>query len=492
MTRRHVAVLAVVVAVVAVAGLGVYSLRGDDGESGIPGGGGRGSAAAPAGPDDAASDQPHAGAAGLGDPLYPELGNGGYDVDHYSLDLTWAGGPEHLDGTTTIEAVATEALSSFNLDLVGLEVDEATVDGEPATTEREGEHELVVTPEAPLAAGDQFTVEISYGGTPVAAQELIEGLGGWISDGREVYVASEPDGASTFFPVNDHPSDKASYDLRVTVPDDLDVVASGVATEPPTAADEGFRTWRFEAAEPMASYLLQIVIANLELDESTTPGGVPLRHAIDGDVPGGLDDMAPTGEMLDHFAELFGPYPFAVYGGVVVDEDIGFALETQTLSLFAPGMNQDVVAHELSHQWFGNHVSPATWEEIWLNEGFATYSEWLWADHTGRATADEMARAAAALGGLDAPPAHPARPGELFGQSVYQRGGLTLHVLRHTMGDDRFFELLQTWVERYGGEAATTAQFEALAEEIAGEDLQPLFDAWLRSDELPPLEDWLD
>jgi aminopeptidase N len=486
---RHVAVLAVVAAVVALAGLGTYSLRNDD-ESGPRAGTGRGSAAAP--PGEAASDEPHPGSAGLGDPLYPELGNGGYDVEHYELDLTWGDSPERLDGTTTIEAVATEALSSFHLDLVGMEVEEATVDGDAATTERDGEHELVVTPEAPLAAGEEFTVEISYGGTPVAADGLIEGLGGWISDGREVYVASEPDGAATFFPVNDHPSDKASYDLRITAPDDLAVVASGVRTGPASAGDDGFRTWSFEAAEPMASYLLQIVIANLEVDESTTPDGVPLRHAIDRDVRGGLDDMEPTGEMLDHFAELFGPYPFAVYGGVVVDEDIGFALETQTLSLFAPGMNESVVAHELSHQWYGNHVSPATWEDIWLNEGFATYAEWLWAEHDGQASIDETARQAAALGGLDAPPAHPSSPEELFGDSVYTRGGLTLHVLRHAMGDDRFFELLRTWVERYGGESASTAQFEALAADIAGQDLRPLFDAWLRSDELPPLEDWLD
>jgi aminopeptidase N len=195
--------------------------------------------------------------------------------------------------------------------------------------------------------------------------------------------------------------------------------------------------------------------------------------------------------MIDFFDDLFGPFPFATYGAVVVDEDLGFALETQTLSLFGSGVaGEPVVAHELAHQWFGDHVSIASWADIWLNEGFATYAQWLWSEHRGAGSVDEMALASARTPGLDLPPADPG-PDQLFHTTVYLRGALTLHVLRHELGDDAFFEVLRTWVDRYGGASATSADFEALAGEVGGRDLRPLFDAWLRAPGLPALADWL-
>jgi aminopeptidase N len=437
-------------------------------------------------------EAPSPGADGLGDPYYPQAGNGGYDVQSYDLDLTWDPDQGRLDGIATIDAVATQSLSSFDLDLMGLTVSEATVDDAAATAEAEGESELVVTPADAIEEGAEFTARIAYGGQPAPTGGLLADLDGWQSDGREVFVASEPLGAATFFPANDHPSDKASYTLRITAPDDLSVVANGTLSCT-TSNDDGTRTWEFDAPAPMASYLVQVVIANLRIEESTSPDGVPIRHAIDDNVyEAGLAAMEGTGEMIDYFADLFGPYPFDVYGGVVIDQDIGFALETQTLSLFPTGIDQTFTAHELAHQWFGDDVSVATWQDIWLNEGFATYAEWLWSDHAGLIALDTNVEAAGGLGSiLDLPPANPGAD-NLFDESVYARGALTLHVLRHQMGDDAFFELLQSWVETYGGESASTADFEALAAEIAGENLTPLFDAWLRSDELPSLDDWLN
>jgi aminopeptidase N len=196
--------------------------------------------------------------------------------------------------------------------------------------------------------------------------------------------------------------------------------------------------------------------------------------------------------MIDVLDDMFGPYPFEAYGAVVVDEDLGFALETQTLSIFGTDSYEDpvVVAHELAHQWFGNHVTLGTWRDIWLNEGFATYAQWLWDERSGGPSAEDWAREVAGAGGLDLPPAEPGPEG-LFDISVYYRGALTLHVLRHELGDDAFFRLLQTWGEQYGGRSATTADFEALAAEVAGRDLQPLFDAWLRAPQMPNLDDYL-
>jgi aminopeptidase N len=223
---------------------------------------------------------------------------------------------------------------------------------------------------------------------------------------------------------------------------------------------------------------------------------VPIRNAVDADVAELADAFESTGEMIDYYAELFGPYPFDTYGVLVVDDDLGFALETQTLSLFGSSFVDDVViAHELAHQWFGDAVSPATWQDIWLNEGFAVYAEWLWTDHAegGDGDLDEVALevGASAGGFLDTPPLDPGAD-DLFNESVYYRGALTLHALREAIGDDAFFELLQTWFEDYSGRSASTAEFEAMAEEISGEDLDDLFDTWLRSDELPDVGDWVE
>jgi aminopeptidase N len=439
-----------------------------------------------------APDEPVAGDSSVGDPYYPDLGNGGYDVQHYLLDLVWDPSSQQLDGRAVIDATAVQTLSAFSMDLVGLDVTSVTVDGAAADIERAGERELAVTPAEPLEPDAPFRVEIAYGGEPQPVDGLLENLGGWNADGEEVFVAAQPDGAATFFPVNDHPVDKACYSFRVTAPDDLVVATNGVNVGTTDDPDAGTRTWEFESHDPMASYLVQVAIANLVIEESTSPDGVPIRHAIDEDVyDEGIAAMASTGEMLDFFADLFGPYPFATYGGVVVDVPLGFALETQTLSLFPPSTEEHVVAHEVAHQWFGNHVSPATWQDIWLNEGFATYAEWLWTEHSTGTSIDRIAAESARRPGLDQPPDDPG-PDNLFAPTVYVRGALTLHALRHKIGDDAFFELLGTWVERFGGGSASTADFEALAEEIAGVDLTALFDTWLRSEGLPDLAEWLD
>jgi aminopeptidase N len=376
---------------------------------------------------------------------------------------------------------------------VGFDVTAVQVDGRDAGRVREGNGELIVTPADPLAAGADFTAEVSYGGSPHAIPGAEPVNPGWISDGREVHVAAEPNGAATFFPCNDHPSDKATYEIRVTAPDDLDVAANGLLRE--RTAGEGATTWVYDVDDPMASYLIQIVIAGLEFEEATGPDGLAIRHAFDRDVTADARGaMASTGDMIDFYDDLFGPFPFDVYGAVVVDENLGFALETQTLSLFgADALREDIVAHELAHQWFGDDVSPATWQDIWLNEGFATYAAWLWDEHRGNATVDEVARRAVSIPGLGNPPADPG-PDRLFATTVYVRGALTLHVLRDAIGDDAFFELLRVWSDRFGGSSASTADFEALAAEIAGDgvDLDALFDAWLRAPTLPQLGEWLD
>ena len=499
MSRRKTFLIGLVVVVLIGLVAALASAGGDDG--GSPDGAasadeGRGEA-----PDPQDAEDPGAGgtvgAAGVDDPYYPQLGNGGYDVTHYDLDLSWQPEIGGIAGTATIEAKSTQSLSSFNVDLLAdLEIDQVSVDGAEATAERRDDHEVTITPVETIADDAAFTAVVHYGGVSEPVEGLLPGLGGWVTDGREVYVASEPDGAAGFFPGNDHPSDKATYTLHVTAPDDLTVVANGVVTGTDEDPAERTKTWHFDMADPMASYLVQVGIGDLTVEEGASPAGVPIRNAFDDDVPE-QDASARhvrTGEMIDYFATRFGPYPFANYGVLVVDDPIGFALETQTLSLFPAGIDEETVAHELAHQWFGDDVSPARWKDVWLNEGFATYASWLWLSEGsgGGADIDDLAEGAAGMGDeLNLPPAEPGGPENLFAGSVYYRGALTLHVLRDAMGDDKFFELLRTWVDRYGGRSATTAEFESLAGDIAGTDLSSLFDAWLRSDELPRLSDWL-
>jgi aminopeptidase N len=442
---------------------------------------------------DGAGGEPVDGETGVGDPYFPELGNTGYDSIHYLLDLTWDPETNHLDGVMTLDAVAVQDLASFGLDLVDLAVDEVTVDGEPADFERRDERGLVISPAAPLPADDPFQVQVRYQGEPTTLSGQFPGLGGWQPSRGEVFVAAEPDGAATFYPVNDHPSDKACYSFRITAPDDLVAVTNGLELGRGPGPGEGTLTWQSRSLDPMASYLVQVAVANFVIEEDESGSGVPVRHAIDEDVRReGSRAMAPTVEMLDFYEEIFGPYPFEVYGGLVVDDPIGFALETQTLSLFPAHTSESTVAHELVHQWFGNWVSPADWQDIWLNEGFASYGEWLWvADQRGMPVEDVARAAGRNSPELDQPPVDPGAD-RLFHPTVYIRGGMTLVALQHTIGDDAFDEFLREWLDRFGGGTATTGELEALAAEVSGQDLADLFDVWLRSDELPDLDAWVN
>jgi aminopeptidase N len=488
--RRRALVIAGAVAALALAGAAVAVASGRDDGDGDPGdAGGHESAREPEAADQVAPATP--GAPGLGDPYYPDAGNGGYDVDRYALDLTWDPDAGRMSGTATLSSTATQSLASLVLDVAGLDVSGVTVAGDAATAEAAGERELVVTPAAPIAEGSTFETVVTYQATPNQLPGPYPVSPGWFADGTDVYTVFEPDGAATLFPANDHPTDKAAYDLRITVPEGLEVAANGRLVE--TVPGEGTTTWVYEAPDPMASYLVQIAIADFEFRESTGPGGLPIRHAFDADVPDGLlTSMDRTGDMIDYYDDLFGPFPFVAYGGLVIDDALGLALETQTLSIFgvdAAGI-EDVVAHELAHQWFGDSVSPATWQDIWLNEGFATYAEWLWVSDAGGTSIDDLVAHWWGTGSYELPPGEPGAD-LMFDASVYIRGGITLHVLRRTVGDEDFFTLMRTWVERHGGGSATSADFEALAAEVSGEDLTELFDAWLRAPAMPALDDWV-
>ena len=432
------------------------------------------------------------GARGVGDPYFPDLGNGGFDVEHYTLDLTWLADQGALEGVATIAATATQDLSRFDLDLSGLEVRSATVEGEPAAVSREA-RELIIDPATDIAEGTEFTTVVTYGGVPEPIREGTDVFElGWQTDGREAFVVSEPSGAQTFFPVSDHPTDKATYTIRVTAPEDQTVAANGLLVREDDTG-HGMRSWTYEATDPMASYLVQIAIGDYELVDGGKVGDVTIRHAFH---RSRLDDAAEatagTADMLTLLDDVYGPFPFEAYGVLVVDEDLGFALETQTMTIIGSDVAADrarsdqILLHELAHQWVGDAVSPATWKDIWLNEGFATYAEWLWLERTGRQSAADSARQYEGVPELDPPPGDPGSD-ELFSAPVYIRGGMTLQALREQVGDDDFLGILRTWVDDNRGGTASTEDFIALAEEISGDELDELFQTWLYEDGLPDL-----
>jgi aminopeptidase N len=249
--------------------------------------------------------------------------------------------------------------------------------------------------------------------------------------------------------------------------------------------------------DPMAPYLATLVIGDYEIvadEASTATSGIAVRNVLPPDLAAAVPAAVRLhGEMIVAFAELFGPYPFDAYGVAVVD---GFpaALENQSLSIFGRELlTERIVAHELAHQWFGDHVSPARWQDVWLNEGFASYGEWLWdeqnrgfaaMDSAVRAERDQWAEFVDTDPGVYLPPGAPP-PDDLFNASVYRVGAMTLHALRLDVGDEAFFEILRTYVDRYGGAAAGTDDFVSVAEEMSGVGLTELFDAWLFGEDIP-------
>ena len=437
-----------------------------------------------------------AGARGAGDSYFPDLGNGGYDVTHYALNLTIDPPSNQVTGIATISATTTQDLSRFDLDLLGMEVQTVKVDGNDATFSRDG-GELVITPEKALASSTDFTISVLYRGSPEPrSTKALAVAVGWIATGDGSFVISEPEGASTWFPVNDHPSDKATYTFHLTVPSGVIAVANGDLAARVQSADGKSTIFTYEERAPMASYLAQVAVGDYQIEESDGPNGVRIRNVFASPlaIPA-KEDFARTPDMLQLFAQDFGPYPFDVYGALVVNDRTQLALETQTLSIFDATSvngrsNDDVVAaHELAHQWFGDSVSLAGWKDIWLNEGFATYAEWVWREHTdgvpvatsAQRTHDSLPRQSDVL---------PGDPGveHLFDvAAVYQRPAVMLQALRVTVGDDAFFTILRTYASRFAGKNATTADFIAVANEVSHRDLQDLFDAWLYRAPLPDL-----
>lgn len=453
-----------------------------------------------------AAAPPPVAPAGIGDPLFPNLGNPGYDVLSYDIGFTYQGdNTKPMEAVTTIDALATDWLERINLDFARGTVRSVEVDGRPAAF-ASADEDLVITPGHPVYAGHQMRITVRHTSDPGAG-----GDGGWVRTSDGLVMANQADAAHRVFPCNDHPSDKALFTFHVDAPKDYTVVANGLPVGRERAGNRVLSTYRTE--HPMATELAQVSIGRSAVLHREGPHGLPVRDVVPAADKGRLERwLKKTPDEIAWMERLVGPYPFETYGVLIAGADTGFELETQTLSLFErslfvrPGFPEwyvdSVMVHELAHHWFGDSVSPRAWSDLWLNEGHATWYEALYAQERGKRPMEARMREAyrqsdgwRAQGGPPATPKPPA-PGQkisIFRPVVYDGSALVLFALREEIGTPKFEELERRWVSEHRDGTATTADFVHLASEVAGRDLAPFLQGWLYGAKTPPMPghpDW--
>jgi aminopeptidase N len=463
-----------------------------------------------------ATDRPTPGAAGIGDRLFPTLGNGGYDVQHYDVALNYATSApsQGIDGTVTIQAKATQSLSRFDLDFAGDSVGAVSVNNGPATFSRSGQ-ELVITPSQPLPKGKAFVVTVAhYTAHPKqpSGSNILDNAFIVTPDGSA--TLAQPSGAHVFLPSNDHPRDKATFTFQLDVPDGETAVANGDLES--QASANGRTQFVYQQKQPMATELIQLAVGNYKVIDRGVQAGVRVRDVISPSLAPLVADRLPVEvDQLAWLTSRLGNYPFGTYGSFVIDAAIGASLETQTLSIFDRDVFEDSAAdsattmlHETAHQWFGDSVSPREWSDVWLDEGHARYYEWLYAvEHGGMRAAsggvsgtfDGTAKAYYELGDYYRQKIEPvAKPKggdfrHLFSTQQYNGGALVLYALRQKVGETTFRKIDRTWVTRYAGKSASTAEYVALASKVSGKHLGPFLHDWLYGTKTPPMPghpDW--
>ncbi|GAA3680280.1 M1 family metallopeptidase [Lentzea roselyniae] len=425
--------------------------------------------------------------AGVGDAYYPTDGNSGYDVTLYDLAITYDPSSQQLDGVASITATAADDLSRFNLDLEGLKVSDVKVGGQPAKFAQEGDHELVITPSSPIAKGKPFTAVVTYGGKPTTIDDASLGRSGWqISSTGGAFAAGQPHSATTWFPANDTPRDKAALKLAARVPDGWTAVSNGL--EGPVTRDGGWTTFNWSEETPLATYLATVAIDKFEIVRGKLPSGEPVLDAY---APGTSSSKKPIQarlpEVLAFLETKFGRYPQRAAGSIWVADQIGFSLETQTRPVYASWADLETVVHENAHQWFGDSVTIENWADICLNECLASYSQWLWLEKEGT-DLDERYRGRVeelrSRSSFWAPKLYDMGKGNEF-RGVYDKGIMAMHALRKQVGDDVFFKALQSWTTKHRDSNASWPEFESHFKEASGQQLDGFFAAWFRGSGIP-------
>lgn len=427
-----------------------------------------------------------------GDRYAPTSGDSDISVLSYQLKLRYKVATNRLDADAVLNVRANTRLVEFRLDLVGLTASRVRVDGAKRTSFRNGARKLSIRPGQAIEAGAQFEVSVRYAGHPEPRNSRW-GRVGWEELDDGVLVGSQPVGAPTWFPCNDLPGDKATYLIELTCEDPYTVVAPGQLIGRVRAA--GRTTWTFDQQIPTASYLVAVHIGRYRSDPlelGSVPGSVHYPAELARPVAA---ELAELPAMMALFEDCFGPYPLGRYDVVVTPDVLEIPLEAQGMAVFGANHldgnhhQERLVAHELAHQWFGNSVGLRRWQDIWLNEGFCCYAEWLWSQASGGPSCQQLAKQHWTLLAELPQDLVLSDPGAelMFDDRVYKRGALTLHALRRAVGDDCFFTILRSWAAARHHASGTTEEFIALAEGVADLDLGPLFDQWLRQPALPKL-----
>ncbi|MWB97773.1 M1 family metallopeptidase [Agromyces seonyuensis] len=470
-----------------------------------------------------AADDPVDGARTSTDPMFPNVGNGGYDALDYDVRLAWtpdaAQSGQYIAGsivaTSTMTAKALQPLKSFSLDFEGLQVDSVLVNGVPAAWERDVDaaaikFKLVVTPATPVSG--EFTVAVAYHGVPSSHTDLDGSSEGWNRTADGATMLGQPIGNMTGYPHNNTPSDKATYTFGIDIPTTLNNVAgnapgAGAAVSngelvSKTASADGTRTtWVWEQTKPMASELAVVSIGKYDVIESQVAlsdgSSIPAWSFMDSALSATNKATITTrvgqlGPIIRNLESLYGPYP-GKSAGVIVDTvpgGISYALETQDRSFF-PSTNSvagSTLIHELVHQWYGNNVAPTTWTDIWIGEGMATWGPAYYNSSEGFGTAanpteltyfNSWNNLAATSPNWSIAPGLQTDSAELYEYQTYTRGAQFWAALRVAIGDDAFFDLIREWQVRYGGTSKTGADLKALAEELSGRDLTALWQDWI-------------
>ncbi len=450
------------------------------------------------------SDKPIAGDKAIAD-IIPQVGNGGYDVQHYNVDLTLTN-PKTADLKTkvTLDAIAHSNLKEFTLDFKPFDYVKVTVNGNKAQFNMQDD-ELTVKPQTALKHNEPFQVEIEYEGSPsVVRESLIHGTEVGLKNHQGTLTTlGEPRGNKNWLPSNNHPSDKATYDFSITTPQNYTSSANGPLTEKMTNPD-GTVTSKFTMDSPMASYLAGINIWETDKYDSWTQpsvNGVSIEHSAPKNAdPLIRETLNKTPKMLNFLESWMGPYPFKNLGNHVFDKFFSGGLEVQSRNVYGsavvadPSFGTEVVAHETAHQWFGDSVSIKKWQDIWLKEAFATYFGIAYLAHeeaakSGISEAEAMdkifeKRYAYARNHKTSEPGDP-KPETMYSYQHYLKMAAGVHALRKTVGDEQFRDIITTFTQTYKDQSVEVTDFIKVAQDVSQKDLTQLFDTWVYSERQP-------
>ncbi len=429
------------------------------------------------------------------DSYYPAHGDPGVDTLHYGLQLDWNRGTRTLHGVADIRLRATADAGSFRLDLGrSMRVTRVLVDGEQVGTTHPGQ---ILRIQAPVTAGQRYDVRIDYRGTPrpihaPTTRNDIDNLGMEVTADAQLHTMQEPFGALTWYPVNDQPSDKALYDIRVSTPRDWVGVSNGTLVTRHRTKARTVTRWHLE--HPAASYLITLAVGPYVHRHDTGPHGLPINFWLPrGKVGRYLPTLRHVSADLGWLEGKLGRYPFESAGVVVVPGRS--AMETQTMVTFGKqtwtddDYAREIIVHELAHQWWGDTVTPADWRDLWLNEGMAMYVEarWLtdktrvvwpqWLDVFRRSNRKDRAEEGGP-GAYD--------PDMFATNCVYYCTALMYETLRKDIGDHTFWRIVRKWTQSQPDQNVDRAGFEELVATVTGRDYATFFDRWLNSPVWPP------